>query len=192
MGLDQYLDLDVYVPGWEHYPAHERQAYTDVLRTLGFPAEVCPESPSLTVQINVGYWRKANQIHGWFVREVQEGRDECQRSEMTWDKLFELREVCRRVLNSTELVDAEVVSHWTYEGGVKTSHLVPGKLLKNPSLAAELLPPAKGFFFGGDDFDECYWEDLVRTVEIIDCAKELDDHQRALGRRAYPHYRASW
>jgi hypothetical protein len=35
-------------------------------------------------------------------------------------------------------------------------------------LATGQLPPAEGFFFGGTDIDEWYFQDLADTVEMID------------------------
>lgn len=42
------------------------------------------------ITIPLIYWRKANSIHAWFVREVQNGIDECQRSEVPREKLADL------------------------------------------------------------------------------------------------------
>lgn len=41
------------------------------------------------------------------------------------------------------------------------------KVLKNPKKAEELLCPQSGFFFGSQDVDEWYLEDLKRTVETL-------------------------
>jgi hypothetical protein len=38
----------------------------------------------------VGYWRKANQIHRWFVENVQDGVDNCGEYTVTREKLDEL------------------------------------------------------------------------------------------------------
>ncbi len=48
----------------------------------------------------VMYWRKANHIHGWFVDNVQQGRDECQESYVETDQLKELRDLCKKVLET--------------------------------------------------------------------------------------------
>jgi hypothetical protein len=48
------------------------------------------------------YWRKANAIHDWFVREVQAGVDECQESYVSTEKLKTLRDLCREVMNDKE------------------------------------------------------------------------------------------
>lgn len=45
----------------------------------------------------VGYWRKANAIHQWFVDNVQNGIDECQETLVKRDKLVELLNICEEV-----------------------------------------------------------------------------------------------
>lgn len=53
----------------------------------------------------VGYWRKANQIHNWFVENVQDGIDDCSyHNEVTKEILEELLDICQRVLDGCELV----------------------------------------------------------------------------------------
>jgi hypothetical protein len=51
-----------------------------------------------SVKVEVGYWRKANAIHNWFVENVQGGEDECHRHEVTRDNLKALKTVCEAVL----------------------------------------------------------------------------------------------
>lgn len=85
----------------------------------------------------VGYWRKANQIHGWFVENVQAGVDDCGEYAVTVDQLKTLKGLCEEVLGDK------------------------GK-------AAELLPPRQGFFFGSYGYEAWYYDDLARTVDIID------------------------
>lgn len=41
------------------------------------------------------------------------------------------------------------------------------KVLKNDSLKEELLPTQEGFFFGGTEYDEFYYNDLKETVKEI-------------------------
>ena len=47
---------------------------------------------------NIGYWRKANAIHAWFVDNVQGGTDACQESYVPQDELSYLLEVVNEVL----------------------------------------------------------------------------------------------
>lgn len=42
------------------------------------------------VETEAGYWRKANQIHNWFVRECQDNIDDCQNTMLNLDSLEKL------------------------------------------------------------------------------------------------------
>ena len=88
-----------------------------------------------TVEVTCAYWRKANQVHAWFVREVQKGNDNCGEYYVSQDKLKELRDLCQKALDT-----------------------------RDPNL----LPPQDGFFFGGTDIDEWYWQDLKNTITQLD------------------------
>lgn len=50
----------------------------------------------------IGYWRKANQIHRWFVDNVQDGRDECKIHELGKEKLEELLSICKQIKENPE------------------------------------------------------------------------------------------
>ena len=91
---------------------------------------------TIEVTFEVGYWRKANQIHRWFVENCQKGKDECQIAYVTRNQLKQLLELCEKVL-------------------------------KNKKKAKELLPAHEGFFFGGYEYDEYYFDGLEETIEII-------------------------
>lgn len=75
MGLDMYLSKRTYVKRWDHIPAEEQ--FSVVVKQGGkrFHA-IKPERISY-IEEQVGYWRKANQIHNWFVENVQNGVDDC-------------------------------------------------------------------------------------------------------------------
>ncbi|MCM3729023.1 hypothetical protein M3226_25620 [Neobacillus cucumis] len=47
----------------------------------------------------VAYWRKANQIHNWFVVHVSNGLDECGTYEITKESIQELHNLCIRILS---------------------------------------------------------------------------------------------
>ncbi len=155
MGLDQYLYAKRYVGGWKHSGEQENSLYRSILGQLGLPPEPCDGAPSLTVSVNVAYWRKANQVHGWFVANVQDGVDECQEAYVEREKLVELRDLAKRAVDE-----------------------------KN----AELLQPQGGFFFGSTEIDDWYWEDLQRTVDILDAV--LNNPVFEKGWDFY--YRSSW
>ena len=59
------------------------------------------------------------------------------------------------------------------------------RILKDHSLAEELLPTRSGFFFGSTEYDDYYFEDLKATAEMIDKLKP-DDYETDYW------YQASW
>ncbi len=112
MGLDSYLSASKYIGRWKYDNNTEKGkaeiAKCDaVLAALGFDQAILTEgSPSLTVRINVAYWRKANAIHRWFVEKVQDGVDECQTAYVSREKLQELLAACEHALTHKDEADA--------------------------------------------------------------------------------------
>lgn len=98
----------------------------------------------------VGYWRKANQIHRWFVENIQDGEDECRYyREVTQADLGELLDICNDILC-------------------------------NPDVAPQLLPTQMGFFFGDTDYDEYYMEDIANTIKIITQVLDTTDFDKEM------------
>ena len=105
---------------------------------------VIPFSDIKTISYEYAYWRKANQIHDWFVRTVQDGVDDCGGYDVTYEQLEDLKDLCRQVLGkkgNTEFADAT-------------------------------LPTCAGFFFGGTEYDDDYYEDLQNTLDQLSEIKE--------------------
>jgi hypothetical protein len=88
----------------------------------------------------IGYWRKANQIHAWFVENIQDGEDECKKHYVSVEKLQELLDEVNEVLDADN----------------------------SEEKALELLPPTSGFFFGSAVIDEYYFNDLKRTKDMLE------------------------
>lgn len=117
---------------------------------------------------DVGYWRKANEIHAWFVDHIQDGEDDCDyHHEVTKEILEELRDTCIKVLTGSVMMLGQVKNGATLVNGEWIDNLEPGKVIINPEIAEELLPTQSGFFFGGTDYDEWYIEDLKYTIKMI-------------------------
>lgn len=55
-----------------------------------------------------------------------------------------------------------------------------------PDKAAELLPSRSGFFFGGTDYDEYYFQEVKETIELLE--KELAKNDKD----ASYYYTSSW
>lgn len=124
-------------------------------------------------------WRKANAIHKWFVDTVQGGNDDCGIYEVEVGELAMLHDTCKRVLESTRLVDAYVENGETMDADGSWKPIIQnGQKLEDASLAMELLPTQSGFFYGSTDYDQGYWWDLMYTVEklgrLLDCLEPKD------------------
>ncbi len=52
----------------------------------------------LSIKEEIGYWRKSNSIHNWFVEKCQYGIDECQLTEVLKEDLEDLLENCYKVV----------------------------------------------------------------------------------------------
>lgn len=153
MGLDMFLMKETYIgAGYE---------FNEVKGTV----DVTKQGESIPINLNristiteeVGYWRKANHIHNWFVQNVQGGRDECQRAYVSKEDLEKLLSICKEVL-------------------------------ADHSKAPELLPTTEGFFFGGTDYDEYYFQDVQDTINIIEpLLKELEENSMG-----DVYYQSSW
>ena len=55
--------------------------------------------------IDVAYWRKANQIHQWFVKNVQDNKDNCGEYQVTKEQLLKLRELCKDVIAKCKVAE---------------------------------------------------------------------------------------
>lgn len=134
MGLDMYLSGRRYL--WEHKGEHLKVTTEDLLPDF---------MPAVNeIRTRAMYWRKANQIHQWFVDNVQDGEDDCREYVAEPEDLQKLLTLCKRVL-------------------------------ENKELAKDLLPTVNGFFFGGLDYDEEYFQDLENTVERFEKILAMPD-----------------
>jgi hypothetical protein len=97
MGLDMYLEAGHYI---SEYKEENKEFIEAIKRTA--PLGLNEFSPR-NIEFELAYWRKANAIHGWFVKNVQDGKDECQTSYVSLEKLKELKETCEKVLENKEL-----------------------------------------------------------------------------------------
>jgi hypothetical protein len=127
MGLDMYLKGKVYLD----YNSPEREEIAEMLDIKGYDVR--------SVTVELGYWRKANHIHKWFVDNVQNGVDNCSEYYVRKEDLETLLLICKQVI-------------------------------EDKTKAASLLPTQQGFFFGAQQYDDWYYDDLESTVEILENA----------------------
>lgn len=139
MGLDMYLEADKYCSTYNpDGDAEAKKVARTLSRAKSFP-EKCP-FPVTNVQMQVAYWRKANAIHAWFVRNVQNEEDDCRRYYVSRDQLRELLNLVRLALEAYK---------------------------SSPEKAANFLPTQSGFFFGSTELDDWYKRDLENTERML-------------------------
>ncbi len=136
----------------------------------------------------VGYWRKANQIHAWFVENVQGGTDDCNSYEVTKEQLETLLGICKTIKKSCKLVKGTVNNGYTFDSTMKMVGIQEeGKVMTNSEVAHKLLPSRDGFFFGSTDYDQWYMQDIDSTIEILTkVLKETDFNTHTIS------YQSSW
>ena len=86
MGLDMFLTKQTYVRKYGNNPP---------ILTLDYPG-IKTERVSY-IHEEIGYWRKANAIHQWFVANVQDGVDKCQESYAPKESLMALADIVAKV-----------------------------------------------------------------------------------------------
>ena len=96
MGLDMFL----YIKQNEY-----RSEYiNDGDLELKYPKDITEFIPKLTdlsiskeTSYQVGYWRKANHIHKWFVNTCANGVDDCRRVYISITQLEKLLQLCKQI-----------------------------------------------------------------------------------------------
>ena len=169
MGLDMYLEIRK-----NEYCSKYHQDKGSNL-ALEYPKDITEFIPNLTdlsisrqTNYEVGYWRKANHIHNWFMQncahrdEYDNPIDDCSPIEITVDKLEKLLDDCKKVL-------------------------------ADHSLAKELLPTTDGFFFGPTGYDDYYFGQIEQTIEIIEPVLKFAKHKLEIKDYVWEvYYQASW
>ena len=145
MGLDQYLYAKKHVSKWDYEGGFDNRVITQEFQDL-LPMDTPDitkygEFAVITVEYPVGYWRKANAIHNFFVTEIGEEVDDCREMWVDRDVLVELRSRCDEVLK------ADNMEEMAKEVGLET---------------------VSGFFFGDTDYGDWYKDDLRLTIDICD------------------------
>lgn len=147
MGLDMYLFKKNFIWSGDWVKPDQKQK---VIVKKGKKVDDRIKSERIRYVVEeVGYWRKANHIHQWFVENVQQGEDDCGNYYVGRESLEQLLSICK-----------EVKEDFNQTGGIN---------------AHKILPTQSGFFFGGTDYDEYYFQDIDNTIKIIeDCLS--DEH----------------
>jgi hypothetical protein len=171
MGLDHGLRKRHYVKNWNHMKPEERHEFRVLVG--GKPDTRIKTDRIEYIDEEVITWRKSNQIHHWFVENVQNGNDDCHNYYVSRDQLKQLLDICKKVIDASELVPGRVSNGYTFNAqtGEKVYSQEAGRIINNPTVAQRLLPTQSGFFFGSTDYDQWYFGDLKETLTVLE--KEL-------------------
>lgn len=156
MGLDMYLWRkkygNIYDFHKEHPNCRAKKITIKVKTEFGDgdiqerEYEIEDPSEDATLLLPQAYWRKANAIHGWILRNtVGEDNDNCQSIEIEGNQLVNLINDCKSVL-------------------------------EDHSKAKELLPVMEGSFFGSYEYDEWYFQDLEDTIKQLEGIEPTDTY----------------
>jgi len=103
MGLDQYLYASKYISRSDWRPEEMRAEFDSLVASMNADKIIGKaDIKSASVRFQVGYWRKSNQIHGWFVDNVQGGNDDCKEYHVSREQLYELRQLCEQVIETKD------------------------------------------------------------------------------------------
>ena len=141
-----------------------------------------------SIMEQVGYWRKENMIHQWFVDHVQDGIDDCRyHNECTKEILEELLDTCEKVKQIAVLKPGKIVNGQTFTNGKWENCYEYGEVIVNADEVATLLPTQGGFFFGGTEYDNWYMRGVEDTIDILTRVLETTDFEKEM-----VYYVSSW
>ena len=182
MGLDMYLSKKTYVKNWDFMKPEDLHTVS-VLKNNEPVPYIQPHRVSYIME-SVMYWRKSNQIHNWFVNNVQSGKDDCGEYYVSVDQLKELLEVCKNVLKQIEKSEKtkQMVEVGWSDGKPMMEEV---EVYVSPEIE-ELLPTTDGFFFGSTEYDEHYVSDIKNTITGLETILSEDNTNGEL------YYASSW
>ena len=167
MGLDMQLYRKRYTKNWSYLGSRFE------VRLKKDGGNVPLKNPvAVTEELMV--WRKANAIHNFFVNECYFS-DETDSSPVMMralpDDLRELKRRADKILETVKLVEGKIKNGFTLtEKGEKLDMWIDGEHIADEAhlkLCRELLPTVDGYFFGSQEYDQFYVEDLQDTQDML-------------------------
>ena len=183
MGLDMYLEASFSTRAYER-PTDQDYAdmregkevkieksfeFEEAISSIGFEAAPIDYAYNhFTYVFPIITWRKANAIHKFFVDEVQDGNDNCERHYVSKEKLVELLDRITTILDIKTPVAREMK-------------------------AEELLPTdIEGCFFGTEEYDDWYYKDLEDTKKTLEKVFEYQENAESGKCFESFYYQSSW
>ena len=149
MGLDMYLNKKIYV-GPNYRMSKDLNFETKILLNGVNYSKFNPEKVTYVTE-EVAYWRKFYALHDWFVKNVQNGEDDCEQYAVYLEDFVKLQLCLSLVLDAQNTCLAGRLSEE-----------------ERDVICLDNFPPTEGFFSGSREIDDSYWEDVVSTKRIVE------------------------
>lgn len=140
MGLDMYLYAKKTFSSKYDTPENQNdyKHLVNMMNASNFEASK-DELRFADVRVQLAYWRKANEIHNFFISECANGEDNCLPVWVSRKNLSELLRRCNLILET-----------------------------KDVEIAKNTLPTTSGFCFGGTEYDDYYFQSLEHTKDVLE------------------------
>ena len=117
------------------------------------------KSVQTEIRYQIGYFRKFNALHSYIVKTFANGIDNCQDIILYKEDVEQIKKVLDDVLNVHQQAEK----------------------------AKEILPTQSGYFFGGTDYDEFYFDEVKVAADLMQSFLDNFDFENY-----QLVYRASW
>lgn len=188
MGLDMYLSRKKFIGA-----NYEHRKITGMVDIKQDGKEIPIDFKKISyIEEEVGYWRKANQIHKYFVDKCQDGVDDCKPYYVDIADLEDLLDICKEIKEKVVMKKGKVANgkRLTEDGWVDI--LEDGEYIENPEVCEELLPTEDGCFFGSTAYDEYYMCDIDNTIKMLDEILKEEKELNKMGIYSDYYYQSSW
>ena len=159
----------------QDYCRDENDRYSVQIARGGKPlVGIKPERiSSIEVNERLMTWNGANHIHGWFVDNVQNGKDDGREYRVSTEKLCELLEACENVLAGSHLVKKTLFEAKSYDPLSQLTGTSVGapKVIKNVAAAHKWIPiRAVGSSWNRniEEYGEAYLKDVEATRDWLE------------------------
>lgn len=169
MGLDMYLTAkkDFYPDFGDINEKEENlKTFSKLLSGAGITVnEIDSEFPTSSVSFKVGYWRKANAIHAWFVKHCQAGVDDCNSYSVSRKNLIDLKDSCTAVLADNSKANSLLPPQAGFFFGSTEVRQSCSVKVRRFRTVDDILREHRQEVCGVNEY---YLDDLKLTVKIID------------------------
>lgn len=128
-----------------------------------------------TIFEQIADWSKANQIHAWFVNNIQNEIDDCSYYFVTKDNLLDLKKICEKVLklNPYTLDKDSYLLYYSANNLIEKGIITKEQYAKLETELNKILPTKEGLFFGPTDYALSYFLNVKETLKML--TKILDN-----------------